>query len=295
MLKRLTRNIGTLLISCALSLFVLMPAQAETFFKNFTGTTGSTTAGTLANLRCSSIGAKDGIGHVYVPGTSEVQYWLYDNTATDAEDSTHIRCKDSSFTSGVWEYLTTVGDLTGTINPGADPAVTFMDSDNPGTDKSIAQIAADYISGADGAENGDLYLRTMIAGTMTDILTYDVANGQWETTKPFSFAEIIEEQDASSGGTTPSLDCSSATVFTHTVATGATTFTFSNPAASGKATSLTLILTNGGSQTVTWPTSVDWAGGTAPTLTAAGIDILTFVTIDGGTIWYGFLAGSDMQ
>ena len=30
-------------------------------------------------------------------------------------------------------------------------------------------------------------------------------------------------------------------------------------------------------------------------LTASGIDILTFTTIDGGTIWYGFLAGADMK
>jgi len=68
---------------------------------------------------------------------------------------------------------------------------------------------------------------------------------------------------------------------------GAQTLTFSNPPASGSAGSFTLILTNGGSATVTWPTSVDWPLATAPTLTAAGVDVLFFTTIDGGTIWYG--------
>jgi len=45
---------------------------------------------------------------------------------------------------------------------------------------------------------------------------------------------------------------------------------------------------------VNWPGSVDWPAATAPTLTTSGIDILTFMTVDGGTIWYGFAAGLAM-
>ena len=76
---------------------------------------------------------------------------------------------------------------------------------------------------------------------------------------------------------------------------GAQTLTFSNPPASGLAGSFTLILTNGGSAAVTFPSSVDWPAGTAPTLTASGgVDVLTFVTIDGGTIWYGIASGIGM-
>ena len=90
------------------------------------------------------------------------------------------------------------------------------------------------------------------------------------------------------------VDLTLGNVQTYTLS-GNQTLTFSNPPASGTAGSFTLIVTNGASATLTWPTSVDWAGGTAPTLTASGIDILTFTTIDGGTIWYGFLAGADMK
>ena len=90
------------------------------------------------------------------------------------------------------------------------------------------------------------------------------------------------------------VDLSLGNVQTYTLS-GNQTLTFTNPPASGTSGSFTLILTNGGSATLTWPTSVDWAGGTAPTLTSAGIDILTFTTIDGGTVWYGFLAGADMK
>ena len=96
------------------------------------------------------------------------------------------------------------------------------------------------------------------------------------------------------GGGTQDIDLESGNVVTGTVDTSTTTFTFSNPPTTGTAGSFTLILTNGGSQTVNWPGAVDWAGGTAPTLTTAGIDVITFTTIDAGTIWYGFASGLDM-
>lgn len=76
------------------------------------------------------------------------------------------------------------------------------------------------------------------------------------------------------------------------------TFTFSNPPASGKAGSFTLVLKQDatGSRGVTWPASVKWSEATAPTLslTASAIDILTFFTTDGGTNWYGFASGVAM-
>ncbi len=76
------------------------------------------------------------------------------------------------------------------------------------------------------------------------------------------------------------------------------TLTFSNPPASGTAGSFTLFLVQDGtgSRTVTWPGTVDWADATAPTLTttAAAVDVLTFITLDGGTVWNGFVAGQAM-
>ena len=96
------------------------------------------------------------------------------------------------------------------------------------------------------------------------------------------------------GGGAQDIDLTLGNVVTGTVDTSTTTFTFSNPPTTGTAGSFTLILTNGGSQTVNWPGAVDWAGSTAPTLTTSGVDVITFTTIDAGTIWYGFAAGLDM-
>lgn len=74
-------------------------------------------------------------------------------------------------------------------------------------------------------------------------------------------------------------------VFTKTV-TANTTFTISGTP-SNVAACFTLVLTNGGSHTVTWPSSVKWTEGTPPELIAAGIDVITFITPNGGITWYG--------
>ena len=107
-------------------------------------------------------------------------------------------------------------------------------------------------------------------------------------------------------GATPAIAETNGNVQTWTL--NAATATFALPAAAGlqAGTSLTLILTQDGSgsragifQVSGATTLVKWAGGTAPTLStgAADIDILTFVTIDGGATptWYGFVAGQDMS
>ncbi len=76
---------------------------------------------------------------------------------------------------------------------------------------------------------------------------------------------------------------------------GATTFTLSNVPASDTVTAFVLELTNGGSATVTWWSGVKWAGGTAPTLTSAGVDILGFYSRDGGTTYRGMLLAKDSK
>ena len=84
------------------------------------------------------------------------------------------------------------------------------------------------------------------------------------------------------------IDLSVGNVFTKTISAN-TTFTITG-VPQGKSTMFNLVLTNGGAYTVTWPASVKWAENTPPSLTVSGIDILTFVTINGGTNWYGTVA-----
>ena len=99
-------------------------------------------------------------------------------------------------------------------------------------------------------------------------------------------------QALGSAGGTRTVNLNNGNSVTATVSASANTFVFSNPTAGDELCGFTLGLTNGGSQTVNWPSSVDFAGGTAPALTASGVDWLVFWTVDGGTIWNGKLVGA---
>ena len=108
-----------------------------------------------------------------------------------------------------------------------------------------------------------------------------------------SYNESYAAVTSSSNATT--VDCEAGNTFMHTL-TENTTFTFSNPPASGTAYTMTVEIIQDASAsgyTVTWPTSVDWPSATAPTLTAtaSAVDVFVFTTRDGGTTWYGFTAG----
>lgn len=86
-------------------------------------------------------------------------------------------------------------------------------------------------------------------------------------------------------GSTATANLNSGSYFSCTVSTGGVTFAVSNPATTGKVSSFTLELTNGGSQTLTWMSGTKWPGGAAPTFTAAGVDLVVCSTRDGATTW----------
>ena len=84
------------------------------------------------------------------------------------------------------------------------------------------------------------------------------------------------------------LDFANANFFSAT-ANANVTISFANASASNTLSGCVLALTNGGSQTLTW-SNVAWSGNTAPSLTSNGLDILVFVTYDGGTTVNGMVA-----
>lgn len=102
----------------------------------------------------------------------------------------------------------------------------------------------------------------------------------------------VENKGAVSG--TVTCDTSLYSMFTLTP-NGTTTLAFSNAPSAGTGAGIILEITNGGSFTVNWPASVDWPTGTAPTLSPAGVDVLVFITRDGGTTWRGVLSMQDSR
>ena len=137
--------------------------------------------------------------------------------------------------------------------------------------------------------NGSGTVTGISVGGLPDGIVDDgtlVTDGTYSTINIKDYG-VVTNAIGSIGGGTQDIDLTAGNSVSGTVDTSTTTFTFSNPTAGDELCSFVLTLTNGGSQTVNFPASVDWAGGSAPTLTTAGVDILVFATIDGGTVWHG--------
>ena len=99
--------------------------------------------------------------------------------------------------------------------------------------------------------------------------------------------EITTDLGNATGNQT--LNLSLGNIFKATL-TGSGTWTITNPAAVGKASTFTLFLTNGGAFVITWAVAPKWPGGMSPTFTTAGLDIITMTTLDEGTTWYASLS-----
>ncbi len=191
--------------------------------------------------------------------------------------------------------ILTITDDTVTIGDGAT-VDTYLNFDGNAADFRIGiDDGTDKLEIGAGTAHGTTAAIT-IDSSADMTLGGGIACADEEISRP-KFKDYAETINALGdlGGGTDAIDFTAGNVVSATVSTSTQTFTFTNPPANGIAGSFTLFLTNGGSQTVNWPSSVDWAGGTAPSLTSSGVDVLTFTTLDAGTTWYGFAAGTDMK
>lgn len=112
----------------------------------------------------------------------------------------------------------------------------------------------------------------------------------------YGVAKLTEvSSSASISSNTLTLDLSKGTVFYASLNADINTLTISNPLTPG-ASSFTLILTADGTQRViTWPGSVSWNNSLTPTPSSTnGVrDVFSFMTLNGGTNWYGFISGQN--
>jgi len=134
-----------------------------------------------------------------------------------------------------------------------------------------------------------------LAGTVTTAAQPNITSvGTLTTLFATQYVETRTQPTISAGALT--LDCSTCNVFDVSLSASVTALTISNIPITGRAFGFTLKLNITGSFTITWPASVKWANGTAPTLTttAGKVDVLEFFTIDNGTTIYAFVAGQNL-
>ena len=195
------------------------------------------------------------------------------------------------------KFVVGVGSTVGTnsILTLDDDSVTIGDGAAVDTKIVFDGNAQDFYVGLDDSAD-DLLIGVGSAVGTTPAISIDenqdvVANQEF---RAVSYNETYVAPTSSSNATT--IACESGNYFKHTL-TENTTFTFSNPPSSGTGYSFILhLIQDSSARTVTWPGAVDWAGGTAPTIsTGSGDDdFFVFATSDGGTTWYGFTAGQAM-
>ena len=184
---------------------------------------------------------------------------------TSSTGRTYSSNKIDGIVNSIEGNISTIGDDIDTI----DNTTVKLTGDQ--TIEDVKTFNSDIVGNITGHAFLDLPLT---GGTMTGAIT--------------AIRETKVAMDANN------IDLATGNLFTKTI-TVATTLTISNALADGNANSFILELTNGGSKIITWWSGMKWAGGTAPTLTTDGVDILGFYSHDGGTTWRGIVMSKDSK
>lgn len=201
-----------------------------------------------------------------------------------------------------WYYVVSVSGATN-INGGTDWVIgDWIVSDGTAWGKVDNSDRVSSVAGKTGVvvlDKADVGLgnvdNTSDANKPVSTATQTALNLKADLASPALTTPVIsgtrEKLTAMSANT---IDLATGNYFTKTIS-GATTFTVTNVPSAGTAVSFILELTNAGSAPITWFSGVKWAGGTAPILTAAGVDVLGFYSHDGGTTWRGMVLAKDSK
>lgn len=132
---------------------------------------------------------------------------------------------------------------------------------------------------------------------LTNIGTATIS-GNVQLLEELQATAYIETHKNLSGDTSVIVDCDEANSFEFVVIGNMTvTFDYSgiNLTSNDSYAFIIRVIATFGPYTITWPSSVDWAGGTAPDAPELGdTDVYVFYTTNGGSTWYGFQAGDAM-
>lgn len=215
---------------------------------------------------------------------------------------------DSYLESGLIRLTGSPAGATTIIVPDGNKRIAFVNASTQATTIDTVTGATPTVAIAVGAVK-TIHTRgieiTVVAddSTITGALLADgtvavTGNFDWvdfELKRPL-LLDYAESLASPAAAATIDLDMTLGNVFDVTM-DQTTTFTFSNPPATGRAGSFTLFLRQDGTGTwvPTFPTGVDWEGASPPVFSVGpgDVDVVSFLTIDAGTTWHGFLGGLD--
>ena len=272
--------------------------HATTFTGNLNGTASRATAdSTGANI--ANTYAK--LASPALTGTPTAPTATAGTSTTQIATTAFVAEALSGYVSNVSDYVGATSSADGTA--GLVPAALssqkdyFLRGDGVwaqivSTGSGVASIA-DYVGATSSADGTAGLVPAATSAERGNVLQGD---GTWTAVVHLSGDESVSGAKTFAQGpygtayavSGTEISLANGSVFTKTVSAD-TAFTITG-VPSGKAATFSLILTNGGAYQITWPASVKWAGGNVPTLSTSGTDLLTFLTPDGGTTWYGVLS-----
>ena len=231
------------------------------------------------------------VGGTVITSTAAEINLLDGVTATTAEinilDGVTATTAEVNILDGVTATTSEINLLDGVTATTAE--INILD----GVTSTTAEI--NLLDGVTATTSEINYLDVTTVGTSeaSKVVTAD-ANGDVFLSEELK-AKSYNETVSALSGATPAVNCESGNVFTLTTSAAAT-FTFGNAPSSGTAYAFILKVTGGGNYALTWPSSVQWQGGTEPDYPLSGETyVYGFLTHDGGTTWYGFLGGADFS
>jgi len=258
----------------------LIKSVLQTQFSGLSGTTAVTADGAEMNLLdgCTATTTELNYLDITTLGTSEA------SKAVTADASGDVTIADGAYDFDVASHDGTNGlKLGGTLVTATATELNLID----GYTGTTAELNYNDVTTLGTVEAS----KAVTAASSTATVNFADKILQRPEIKDYSETKV-----ALAAAATVDIDLTTGNVFTLT-ADQNTTFTFSNPSPDTKSCAFTLVWTQDSSdRTIAWPASVDWAGGSAPTVTSgsAKVDIYAFFTMDAGTIWYGFQPGADM-
>jgi len=213
------------------------------------------------------------------------------HTVIDVAGGSNVNLSDLEATHAVVELT---GVLTGDISVSipdvkntiavannTSGAFTLTFKSLTGAGVAITQGAAAFLY-CDGTDVKEIQVTSTVSSTITGKTL---------------ISNVYQASTPSSSSGTLTLNLANGHEFNVTLTEAVTTLAFSSIPAGVSSITLDITQDGTGGWAITWPASVKWHEGTAPTLTttAAANSVITMRTKDSGTTWQAFLAGDDIK
>lgn len=234
---------------------------------------------------------------------------VYDNSGSDVEVSTADITSKANLASPTFTGTPAAPTAAQGTNTTQIATTAFVNAEIAADTAAKAPLASPTFTGTPAAPTASqgtnttqvattAFVNAEIAADLTaaigsTVQAYDADTTKNDVANTFTAAQTLNAgltvdgpyKQAAEAVSALDIDLSTGNYFTKTI-NGNSTFTFSNPPASGTVGSFTLELTHT-SGTVAWPSSVKFNADTAPTLTTGKTHLFYFVTDDGGTRYRG--------